>query len=35
MEVYDDELRKFEAHVAAALPVTNDHDYVEHEGVRI
>jgi pimeloyl-ACP methyl ester carboxylesterase len=35
MELYDDDLRKFEAHGAAPLPVTNDHGYVEHEGSRI
>ena len=35
MEVYDDELRKFEADGAAPLPVPNDQGYVEHEGARI
>ena len=35
MEVYDDDLRKFEADGAAPLPVTNDQGYVEHEGARI
>jgi pimeloyl-ACP methyl ester carboxylesterase len=35
MEVYDDELRKFEAEGAASLPVTNDHCYLEHDGARI
>jgi pimeloyl-ACP methyl ester carboxylesterase len=35
MEVYDDDLRTFEAHGAAPLPITNDHGYVEHEGARI
>jgi pimeloyl-ACP methyl ester carboxylesterase len=35
MELYDDDLREFEAHGAAPLPVTNDHGYVEHEGARI
>ena len=35
MEVYDDELRKFEADGAAPLPVTSDQGYVEHEGARI
>jgi pimeloyl-ACP methyl ester carboxylesterase len=35
VEVYDDELRKFEADGAAPLPITNDQGYVEHEGARI
>src|SRR5258708_8359726 len=35
MEVYDDDLRKFEADGAGPLPVTNDQGYVEHEGARI
>jgi pimeloyl-ACP methyl ester carboxylesterase len=35
VEVYDDELRKFETDGAAPLPVTNDQGYVEHEGARI
>ncbi len=35
MEVYDDDLKKFEAHGAPPLPVTNDHGYVEHETARI
>jgi len=35
VEVYDDELRKFEADGAAPLPVTSDQGYVEHEGARI
>jgi pimeloyl-ACP methyl ester carboxylesterase len=35
MEVYDDELRKFEAEGAAAPPVANDQGYIEHEGARI
>jgi pimeloyl-ACP methyl ester carboxylesterase len=35
MEVYDDDLRKFEAEGAAALPVAKDQGYVEHEGTRI
>jgi len=34
-EIYDDELKKFEAEGAAPLPVTNDQGYVEHEGARI
>src|ERR1700688_1853214 len=35
MDIYDDDLRKFEADGAALLPATNDHGYVEHEGARI
>jgi pimeloyl-ACP methyl ester carboxylesterase len=35
MEVFDDELRKFEADGGAPLPVTGDQGYVEHEGARI
>ncbi len=35
MEVYDDDLRKFEADGAAPLPVPNDQGYVEHERARI
>jgi pimeloyl-ACP methyl ester carboxylesterase len=35
MNVYDDDLRKFEADGAAPLPVTNDQGYVENEGARI
>jgi pimeloyl-ACP methyl ester carboxylesterase len=35
MEVYDDELRKFEAEGAAPLPAANDQGYAEHEGARI
>jgi len=35
MEVYDDDLRKFEADGAAPLPIANDQGYVEHEGARI
>jgi len=35
MEVYDDDLRKFEADGAAPLPVTDDQGYVEHQGARI
>jgi len=34
-EIYDDELKRFEAEGAAPLPVTNDQGYVEHEGARI
>lgn len=35
METYDDELVKFEAKGAAPLPVTNDQDYIDHNGSRI
>ena len=35
MEVFDDELRGFEAVGAAPLPTTGDHGYVEHDGARI
>lgn len=35
MEVYDDDLRKFEASGAAPLPIANDQGYIEHEGSRI
>jgi pimeloyl-ACP methyl ester carboxylesterase len=35
MESYDDDLRNFEAHGAAPLPVANDHGYVDHDGARI
>ena len=35
MEVYDDELRKFEAEGAAPLPATHDQGYVEHDAARI
>ncbi len=35
MEVYDDDLRKFEADGAAPLTVPNDQGYVEHERARI
>ena len=35
MEVFDDDLIKFEADGAAMLPVANDQGYVEHEGARI
>ncbi len=35
MDVYDDDLSKFEAHGAAPLPVMDDQDYVEHEGAQI
>ncbi|MGQ0551269.1 MAG: alpha/beta fold hydrolase [Armatimonadota bacterium] len=35
MELYDDDLKKFEAHGAAPLPVTSDQGYVDHNGARI
>jgi len=35
MEVFDDDLRKFEANGAAPLPITNDQGYIEREGARI
>ncbi len=35
MEPIDDDLRKFEAHGAAALPVATEQGYVEHDGARI
>lgn len=35
MEMYDDDLSKFEADGAAPLPATNDQGYVEHDGARI
>jgi pimeloyl-ACP methyl ester carboxylesterase len=35
MEPYDDDLRKFEAHGAAALPISDEQGYVEHDGARI
>jgi len=35
MESYDDELKNFEAHGAAPLPVTSDQGYVDHDGARI
>ena len=35
MEIYDDDLSKFETDGAAPLPVTNDQGYVEHDGARI
>ncbi len=35
MEIYDDDLRKFEANGAAPLPIAMDQGYVEHDGVRI
>jgi pimeloyl-ACP methyl ester carboxylesterase len=35
MEIYDDELIRFEAEGAAPLPDTNDQGYIEHDGARI
>jgi pimeloyl-ACP methyl ester carboxylesterase len=35
MESYDDDLKNFEAHGAAPLPVTSDRGYVDHDGARI
>ena len=35
MEIYDDELIRFEAEGAAPLPVTNDQGYIEYDGARI
>ena len=35
MEVYDDDLRKFETDGAAPLPILNNQGYVEHESARI
>jgi pimeloyl-ACP methyl ester carboxylesterase len=35
MDIYDDDLTKFEADGAAPLPATNDHGYVEHQGALI
>jgi len=35
MKSYDDDLRNFEAHGAAPLPVANDQSYVDHDGARI
>jgi len=35
MEVFDDELRKFEADGAGPLPAAKDQGYIEHEGARI
>ncbi len=35
MEIYDDDLKNFEAEGAAPLPVTNDCGYVENNGARI
>jgi pimeloyl-ACP methyl ester carboxylesterase len=35
MESYDDDLKNFEAHGAAPLPVASDQGYIEHGGARI
>ncbi len=35
MELFDDDLRKFEANGAAPLPPANEQGYVEHEAARI
>jgi pimeloyl-ACP methyl ester carboxylesterase len=35
MKLHDDDLKNFEAHGAAPLPVTSDQGYVDHEGARI
>jgi pimeloyl-ACP methyl ester carboxylesterase len=35
MELYDDDLSKFEANGAAPLPATVDQGYIEHDGARI
>ena len=35
MDTYDDDLRKFEAEGAAALPGANEQGYVEHDGAHI
>jgi hypothetical protein len=35
MDSYDDDLKNFEAHGAAPLPVTSDQGYVDHDGARI
>jgi pimeloyl-ACP methyl ester carboxylesterase len=35
MESYDDDLKNFEAHGAALMPVTGDQGYVDHDGARI
>jgi pimeloyl-ACP methyl ester carboxylesterase len=35
MESYDGDLKNFEAHGAAPLPVTSDQGYVDHDGARI
>jgi pimeloyl-ACP methyl ester carboxylesterase len=35
MRGYDDDLQRFEAHGAAALPATSDQGYVDHDGASI
>src|ERR1700730_5728957 len=35
MELYDDDLRKFEADGAAPLPVADQQGHVEHDGAQI
>lgn len=35
METYDDNLSRFEAGGVAPLPVTQDQNYIEHDGARI
>jgi pimeloyl-ACP methyl ester carboxylesterase len=35
MEIFDDDLSRFEADGAAPLPFTNDQGYIEHDGARI
>jgi pimeloyl-ACP methyl ester carboxylesterase len=35
MERYDDDLKNFEEHGAAPLPVASDQGYVDHDGARI
>jgi pimeloyl-ACP methyl ester carboxylesterase len=35
MEPHDDDLKNFEAHGAAPLPVANDQGHVDHDGARI
>jgi pimeloyl-ACP methyl ester carboxylesterase len=35
MESYDDDLKNFEAHSAAPLPVAGDQGHVDHDGARI
>jgi pimeloyl-ACP methyl ester carboxylesterase len=35
MESYDDDLKNFEAHGAAPLPLASDQGHVEHDGARI
>ena len=35
MESYDDDLKNFEAHGAAPLPVASNEGYIEHGGAHI